>query len=198
LLDLASGRSNQTVGMKWLPDTEELRIAVIGIEGREDFRTLPEEPVALKTPIGLEFTRTDPDGNSSPAVRFSITPALKRTAVNFDVRLMIPGDVAMMFNEYAASRFTVQQLGTVHDKISSEKAGLAKKQATAKGRERDELFQKTRVLDYRLWYLKFYTDTHKRAELHYRIFVEVDGREMVLATSTTKPIKPVKPDKPPE
>ena len=189
ILDLVGGRANQMATMKWLPDIERLRIAIIGIEGRKDFLTQPEEPVPPKTPIELVFTRRDRHGNSSVGVQFRIMPGMKRMAVNFDVRLAVTADIATMFRTFEASRFSLQQLGTAQDKITGEQAKLARQLTTAKGGERDELSRKIDVLDYQLWYLDFYTDIHKRAKMHYRIFIEVDGHEVVLATSTTKPIE---------
>jgi hypothetical protein len=193
ILDLVGGRANQTATMKWLPDVERLRIAIIGIEGRKDFSTQPEEPVAPKTPIGLVFTRRDRHGNSSVGVQFRIMPGMKRTALNFDVRLDVTPEIAAMFRTFEASGYSLQQLGTAQDKIAAEQAKLTGQLTTAKGGERDKISRNIDLLETQLWYLDFYTDIHKRAKMHYRIFIEVDGREVVLATSTTAPIEPIKP-----
>ena len=189
IFDLAAGRFNQTAAMKWIPDLEKLRIEIIGIEDREDFLTQPEEPVAPKTRIELVFTRRDRHGNTSVGVQFRITPGMRRTTVNFDVRMAAASDVVMMFKKFGASGYSLQQLGALREGIVAEQEKLAAAFAAAVGAERDNLSRQLDLLDYQLWYLDLYTDIHKRAKIHYRIFSEVDGRTLVLATSTTRPIE---------
>jgi serine/threonine protein kinase len=189
ILDLVGGRANQTATVKWLPNIERLRIAIIGIEGRKDFSMQPEEPVPPRTPIGLVFARKDRHGNISPGVQFRIMPATRRAAVNFDVRLAVTREIEQIFRTFESWRFSLQQLGTAQDKIAADKEKLARQLSTAKGSERDKISRNIDGLDIQLWYLDFYTNIHKRAKLHYRIFIEVDGHEVVLATSTTKPAK---------
>ena len=89
LLDLVGGRANQMATVKWLPDNEKLRVAIIGVEGRKDIVVQPGEPVPLKTPIELVFTRKDRHGNSSAAAQFRIMPAVRRASVTFDVRMAV-------------------------------------------------------------------------------------------------------------
>ena len=189
VLNLAGGRANQSVALKWLPDTKRLRIAIVGVEGRTDFLTRPEEPVPPKTRIALVFPRKDRHGNSAGGVQFRITSGMRRAMVNLDVRLTVTPEIVGMFKSYQASGYSIEQLGTAQDKLSNEKTTLDRRFATAKGADKPKLSLDIDVLDFQLWYLRFYTEVHRQAKVHYRIFIEADGREVVLATSATKPIE---------
>ena len=195
ILDLAGGRINQTAVVKGLPDAKKLRIAILGIEGRTDFATQPTEAVPPKTPIGVMFKRKDSHGNLWPGVQFQVIPATKRSSVAFDVRLAVTPDIAMGFKKYEGLRYSTQQLLTLHDKMAGEKGKVVTKLSRAEPGEKEKLIKEIDGFDTQLWYLDFYTEIHKRGKLHYRIFVEVDGHEVVLATSTTTPINPVTPAK---
>jgi len=57
------------------------------------------------------------------------------------------------------------------------------KDKAPKGQERSNLIRQLDAIEQELWYINFYTDVQGKAKIHLRLFNEVDGRQVVLAST---------------
>lgn len=184
-VDLARGQANQTADVKWAPEDDRLQIQITRMEDRKDLSLKPAEPVAPKTPVLLSFPRTDRHGNTRDGVELRFFPTVRRSSLAMDVRLQSPP--AAVFRPFAAGGLSDQQLGVQMDMATSKRGELQKRSADAKGEDRTKLSNQIDLLEQQIWYLEFYLAVQKKPKLHYRIFIDADGQQVVLARSEPDP-----------
>jgi hypothetical protein len=133
----------------------------------------------------LSFPRTDRHGNTRDGVELRFFPTVRRSSLAMDVRLQSPP--AAVFRPFAAGGLSDQQLGVQMDMATSKRGELQKRSADAKGEDRTKLSNQIDLLEQQIWYLEFYLAVQKKPKLHYRIFIDADGQQVVLARSEPDP-----------
>ncbi|NLY03135.1 MAG: protein kinase [Rhodopirellula sp.] len=177
-LDLERGSAKAGYPIKWLPEGEALKVEITGVEGPKDYRLDPAGPFAPKTPVHLVV---DMEGRDDVGVKFRILFATPRSGVNADVKLVEPP--TSFFSRLTA---TVQQVGVdVARKQIMDEQGSIQKQMGAN--QAGPLAAKLRQLDAQLWYVNFLNDMQAGGKLYFRVFLEVQNQQVVLAATAAPP-----------
>ena len=180
-MDLERGAVSATVPVKWLPDASNLRVEITKVEGRKGHSTDPPEPAVPRDPFELHFVRTDRHGNSADKAAFRLIFTPRSTAMSVRVQLLEPpstllrgleGKDVMLRNQREIQRDQLERQLRPKDKDKAPR-----------GLERSALLKQIELREKEMWYLDFYEEVHGKAKIHFRIFTEVDGRKLILATT---------------
>lgn len=181
-IDLVRGATTVTTPVEWLPDTSSLRAEITQVEGREDYRVEPAGAVEPGTVVGLFFDRTDRDGNTADGVEFRVVFTARSSGLTCKLQLVKPP--ATQFRKLQS-----QNVATFKNMFAMQQDEVLKKLnpiGSAKPPGEEELARLTRQLgeiETGLWYVEFFEQTHQNAKLHFRLYTEVDGHELVLAST---------------
>jgi len=180
-IDLERGTVNATVPVKWLPSGGGLRVEITKVEGREGHAVEPSEPAEPKAPLELSFPRTDRHGNTADRVAFRLNFTQRPAAMTVKLQLLEPPSTVFRSLKGVAE-IRRNQLEIMRDEV--QKALNPKdKDKAPKGQERSNLIRQLDAIEQELWYINFYTDVQGKAKIHLRLFNEVDGRQVVLAST---------------
>ncbi len=183
--DLQRGVFSHVIPLDVLPETGLLHLELLTLEGREGYRLQPPGPLSVGKPALLAFLRKTRQGRETPAVEFRIVMA-KRPKLIVDLKLVVPTQFgpALSLTRRSALEEGVKTLGQEIPKTQAE----AKKYSMQQQLEMAEL---------QLWYDDFIKAVHRKAKLHFRIVIDVDGQPLVLAKTAVPAAKeaksPVKP-----
>ena len=181
-IDLVRGATTVSAPVAWLPNTSSLRVAITQVEGRDDYRVEPAEPAKPGTVIRLFFDRTDRNGNIANGVEFRVIFTVRSSGLMCKLQLIDPP--AIQFK-----KLQPPNLIAVKNMLAAQQDGILKKLNPAGGGKppgEEELTRLNRQLDdleKGLWYVEFFELANQNARLHFRLYTEVDGRELVLATT---------------
>ncbi len=184
-VDIDRGSAKGGFPLKWLPDGEDLRIEITKVEGPEPYQLEPQEPFPPKTPVHLTYIYKDRAQNDHPGPKLRIIFQARASGISADVRVEKPP----IFRQWDMA---LRQLGAAgidgaRDKIMEDQAKIQKELAKARGGPRDRLDAQLRLLDMQLWYVNFYGEMKAGAALHYRIFLPVQDKQVVLASTELAP-----------
>jgi len=180
-IDLERGIVNATLPVKWLPDASNLRVEITKVEGREGHVVDPPEPAEPKKPLGLRFPRKDRYGNTPDGVAFRLSFTPRPAAMLVKLQLFEPP--AASFRSLKGNvEIRRNQLEIVRDKVQKELNPADPNQAP-QGANKARLGAQLDEIDMNTWYIDFYDQVHEKAKIHFRVFTEIDGRQVVLATT---------------
>ena len=180
-VDLGRGAVSATIPVKWLPDAANLRIEITEIEGQKDYSLSPPEPADAKTPLELRFDRTDRHGNTATMVAFKLTFTARPAAMLARLQLLEPPSTYFRtLNRGAAAQRN--PLEVMRDQIQKQLNPKDKEKAP-RGDQRALLNMQLTKLEKAMWYIDFYNAVQDKAKIHFRILTEVDGRQVVLAST---------------
>lgn len=181
-IDLVRGTTSGTVSLDRLPESDKLRIEITKLEAAEGYKLEPEEPAPPKTQVKLAFDRTDRHNNTRGAAEFRIMFTTRASGLSYKLQLLEPP--SLQFRSLHS-----QNLAAVENMILAKQEQLTKelnpkdKTKAPKGEYRARLNYQLDMCEKQLWYVEFYKQVHQKAKLHFRVFVEVDGQQIVLATT---------------
>jgi tRNA A-37 threonylcarbamoyl transferase component Bud32 len=179
-IDLERGIASATLPVKWLPDAGTLRVEITKVEGREGHTVEPAGPADPEEPLLLSFPRTDRHGNTADRVAFRLSFTPRATAMQVKVQLLEPPRQA--FRPLRGNAPLLRTgLEMQHDQL--DKQLHPKNKEPPRGTERSRLNAQVDAVEKQLWYVKFYEEVQGKATIHFRLFTEVDGREVVLAST---------------
>ncbi len=185
-LDIDRGSAKAGLPIQWLPEGDALKVEITGAEGPKSYQVEPQGPFPLKTPVHLTVLRKDMDEKDALGAKFRVLFASRSSGVTVDVKLVEPP--ISLFRTMTAS---IRQIGAdvARNQIMSEQGKTHKDMEKARG-SRDPFVAKLRQLDAQLWYVNFIHDMQAGGKLYFRIFVEVDGKQVVLASTPDPPPAP--------
>ena len=179
-IDLERGAANANVPVKWLPDASQVRVEITKVEGREGHATEPAEPT-LREPFELHFPRTDRHGNTADRAAFRVLFTPRSTAMSVRVQLLEPPST--FFRGLGGTALIQRnQRETVLKKLGDQLSPKDKDKAP-RGAERSQLIRQIDLVEKEMWYIDFYLEVHAKAQIHFRVFTEIDGRKVILATT---------------
>lgn len=189
-LDIERGTAKGGFAMKWLPDSDAMKIEITGVEGPKSYQIDPSEPSPPKTQIHLTYVYKDRANNDNPGPKFRIIFQTRSSGVTADVRMV---ESPMNFKQMAMylSRFGADGVDGARNAVMKEQDKIQKEMDKAKGGPREQLDAQLRKLDMELWYLNFYAEMQAGAKLHYRVFLPAQDKQVVLAS--TEPGAPAQP-----
>jgi len=180
-IDLVRGATTRAFTLNWPPESSRLRVAITKVEGREGHRVEPAAP-APPGLVGLYFDRVDRHGNTREGVQFRVVFGARSSSLSCKVQVLEPPPVwfrRFQNQDLAALRNTVEvQRQQIEQALNPKNPKAAPKddQKLRLNRQLDEL-------DKGLWYVEFYEQVRRGAKLHFRVFIEVDDRQLLLATT---------------
>ncbi len=176
LIDLERGSTNVDLPVKWLPDAANLRVQITKVEGREGHVTEPAEPADFKTPVLLSFPRTDRDGNTADRVAFRLSFTSRGG------KLQLTEPKRDRFQAYKVNAQIQRNTAeTALDQVNKELHPAGGE--PPRGPKASQLQAQLKFIEMEMWYIDFYLNVHQKAQIHYRVYTEVDGREVVLAST---------------
>ena len=180
-IDLERGTVNATVPVKWLPGGGSLRVEITKVEGREGHAVEPSEPAEPKAPLELSFPRTDRHGNTADKVAFRLNFTQRPAAMLVRLQLLEPPPTSFRSLKGNAE-IRRNQLEIMRDEVQ-KKLNPRDKDKAPRGAERSRLMAQLDDIEMNMWYIDFYNEVQGKAKIHFRIFTEVDGRQVVLAST---------------
>jgi len=184
-IDLERGTVNASATVKWLPDGSSLRVEITKVEGREGHAVDPPEPAELKKPLELSFPRKDRNGNTPDRVAFRINFNPRPAAMSVKLQLLEPPPTSFRALKGQAE-IRRNQLEIVRDELN-KKLNPANQAQAPTGEERSGLLRDLDGIEMNMWYIDFYNEVQEKATIHFRVFTEIDGREVVLASTVGGP-----------
>jgi len=188
-IDLEMGATSVKLPVKWLPDAGTLRVEITQVEGREGHAVEPPEPADPEDPLLLTFPRTNRHGNTVDRVAFRMNFTPRASGVQVKLQLLEPRRDLFRNLRGNAPLLRTQlemKLDEVNKKLHPSRG------EPPRGAEKAKLDAEYDNYEMNLWYISFYEEVQGKAMIHFRLFTEVDGREVVLA-ATQPPAKPAKP-----
>jgi serine/threonine protein kinase len=182
--NLVNGTSSATLPVDWLPDASTVRVEITKVEGREDFKVTPSGPADPKKPLELSFERKDRHGNASGGALFRVTFMLRTSGINARVELSQPP-----VKDFKQPFFRSEEMLTIAKNQIEQQRKLADEQLHPGGNKRPTEQQRIManqqldVLDQNAWYIELFEQLHEKPSLYFRIFFEVDGGQVDLATT---------------
>ncbi|NUQ62370.1 MAG: protein kinase [Pirellulales bacterium] len=179
-IDIERGTAKAGFPIKWLPEGDALKVEITKVEGPENYRIEPKEPSPPKTLLSLVVVRTDRANNDTPGAKFQIVFRTRSGGINADVKLLEPP--TNILRTIAAD---LRQSGAdgARNQIVEQQGKIEKEMSAAKGGLRDQLDAQLRQLDMRLWYLNFVAGMQAGAKVHFRIFLQVQDKQVVLVST---------------
>ena len=189
-LDIERGTAKGGFSAKWLPDNDAMKIEITGVEGPKTYQIDPSGPFAPKTQVHLTYVYKDRANNDNPGPKFRIVFQARSSGVTADLRMV---ESPMNFKQLAMSlrQFGADGADGARNAIMTEQDKIQKQMANAKGGPREQFDAQLRKLDMELWYVNFYAEMQAGAKLHYRVFLPVQDKQVVLAS--TEPGPPAQP-----
>ncbi|HUT89337.1 MAG TPA: serine/threonine-protein kinase [Thermoguttaceae bacterium] len=179
-IDLEMGVGNAKLPVKWLPDAGTLRVQITKVEGREGHAVDPPEPADPEKPLLLSFPRTNRHGNTVDRVAFRVNFTPRTTAVQVKLQLLEPPRDAFR-NLKGNAPLLRTQLELKRDEVNKKLHPTTGE--PPRGTEKSKLDAEFDNIEMNLWYINFYEEVQGKATIHFRLFTEVDGREVVLAAT---------------
>jgi hypothetical protein len=177
-IDLDRGLASVSVPVKWMPDN--VRVQITKVQGRQGHVTEPAEPADAKTPVILSFPRTDRHGNTADRVAFRMNFTPRATAMQVKLQMTEPPREAFRALQGTAEmqRTHLETMaGEVNDKLKPKRG------EPPRGTERSRLSAQLDEIEMQMWYVNFYLEVQGSACIHYRVYTEVDGREVLLVAT---------------
>ena len=151
------------------------------MDGREGHSVNPPEPAEPRKPLELRFERTDRHGNTSGGVSFRLSFTPRPAAMAVKLQLVEPPTMAFRsLKTFPPGRRN--QLETMRDKLQEQLSPKDRNKAP-RGEQRSFLLKQIDTLESQMWYVDFYNEVQGKAKIHFRVFTEVDGRQVVLAST---------------
>jgi len=179
-IDLEMGVGNAKLPVKWLPDAGTLRVEITKVEGRKGHVVDPPEPADPENPLLLSFPRTNRHGNTVDRVAFRLNFTPRAAGVQVKLQLLEPprelfrnlrGNAPLLRTQLELKR------DEVHKKLHPTRG------EPPRGTEKSKLDAEFDGYEMNLWYINFYEEVQGKARIHFRLFTEIDGREVVLAAT---------------
>lgn len=204
-IDLDRDTLSRRIPVKGLPRSGSLRVEITQVEGSEGYAVDLPEPAEVKTPLELRFPRADRHGDSVDQVAFRLTFAPRSSEVRVDLQLLSPPAATFeRFNRDARAqrggldtdRETMNRLLSLIniDRTRRASARFLPSAAVDESKEAQQarllLNEELDRLETRIWCTQFYEQVHRRAKIHFRLFVEIDGRRVVLASTQPPSVNP--------
>lgn len=179
-LDLEMGVGSAKLPVKWLPDAGTLRVEITKVEGRKGHAVEPPEPADPQNPLLLSFPRTNRHGNTVDRVAFRVNFTPRAGGVQVKLQLLEPPK-AVFQNLKGNAPLLRTQLELKLDEVKKKLNPPRGEPPT--GTEKSKLDAEFDGYEMSLWYINFYEEVQGKAMIHFRLFTEVDGRQMVLAAT---------------
>ncbi|NQT13632.1 MAG: serine/threonine protein kinase [Planctomycetes bacterium] len=181
LIDLGRTVANASVPVKWLPGGGSLRFEITKVEGRKGHALDPAEPPEPKAPLVLAFPRTDMNGNTTDRVAFRLNFSLKPAAMLIKLQLLEPPST--FFRNIEGNTVILRNRNEVARDQVRAKLNPKDKDKAPRGTERSNLLKQLGQIEYAMWYISFYDEVQAKAKIHFRLYNDVDGRKVVLAST---------------
>jgi serine/threonine protein kinase len=171
--------SVQSTSVEWIPDPTQLRLEVLKFEGRDDLTLVPAEPLSAnstKKHAAIVAARKGAAGRQVPAVEFRLNFSVKQRPkiVQVDVKLM--SHTAQQFALFENPAFRLQADGRVK--------AINRELPAAKPEVKHILEQEYEGRQAQIWFDDFYKAVHRKAKMHYRVYVPVGEQQIeILRTS---------------
>ncbi|NQT16453.1 MAG: hypothetical protein HQ582_27085 [Planctomycetes bacterium] len=197
-IDLDRDELSRRVPVRSLPRSGSLRVEITSVEGWEGYVVDPPGPAEAKTPMELRFTRTDRHGGNVDQVAFRLSFAPKSSDLQVNLKMLSPK--AATFERLKRGAQGQRQGLDAHREAMARLLGLMdkekKRRANAQplpngrggeenGGQQDRLDRDKELdaLETKIWYIDFYNTVHRKAKIHFRLFTEIDGHRVVLAST---------------
>jgi hypothetical protein len=181
VFDLQRASTTVAMALDSMPDPSHLRLHVVKIEGRDGYLLEPAEPISSRTPARLVFPRKTRQGVEVAGVEYRLALIAKRPRVIVELNLVAPRPGQLRPILPPELRKSIEQ------KVQE----LAQQVASAKpDPARLHKLSELEMGDAQLWYDDFLRAVHRKAVLHWRVFVEVDGQQLDLIVSQPAPKAP--------
>lgn len=185
VIDLVRGGGNESILVRWLPESERLRIAV-KIEGRDGSSVDPVAPTPPKTPLKLSFARDDGTGQTTEAVTLRLVFTPRAAAIDARLQLVAP-PTFRPFQGQPTNILRVQTQG----KLEQVKKELEQqeKNKSKDWQRRTLMAAQQRAFEQNLWLIDFYEQVHEKTRVHFNISTEVSGydKPLVLVETSDSP-----------
>ena len=187
VIDLVRGGGNESIAVRWLPESERLRIAVTKIEGRDGSRVDPVAPAPPKTPLKLSFARDDGTGQATEAVTLRLVFTPRAAAIDARLQLVAP-TTFRPFQGQPTNVLRVQAQGNL-EKVKKE-LEQQEKNKSKDWQRRTLMAAQQRLIEQNLWLIDFYEQVHEKARVHFNISTEVSGYDKPLVLVETSDAPP--------
>jgi serine/threonine protein kinase/cytoskeletal protein RodZ len=193
VFDLQKGISIGNVAVEFLPDPANVRVELTKVLGEtgplklehlegpifKPNATMTTKP-PIKNPTILSFGRKDLRGHEMRGVDFSVTAMPKGKGLAITIRLEFP--------PAAKYKSDLQQLSFTRNELELKVRGLPQQFAGAKEEgQKADIAKRYEEASAPLWYEAFYQQVHRKARLHFRVFIEAKDKQIELAR--TEPLK---------
>lgn len=197
-IDLERDQLSRRVPVRSLPRSGSLRVEITGVEGWEGYVVDPPGPAEAKTPMELRLTRTDRHGGSVDHVAFRLSFAPKSSDLQVSLKMLSPK--AATFERLKRDARNQRQGLDAHREAMARLFGLMDKERTRRAntqplpngpvgeenggqQDRPDRDKELDALETKIWYIDFYNTVHRKAKIHFRLFTEIDGHRVVLAST---------------
>lgn len=187
VIDLVRGGGSASIAVKWLPESDRLRIAVTKIEGRDGSSVEPVDPAPPKTPLKLAFTRVEGTGQTSEAVAMRLVFTPRTSFIDARLQLVAP-PTFRPFQGQSTNILRAQAQGNL-EKVKKE-LEQQEKNKSKDWQRRTLMAAQQRALEQNLWLIDFYEQVHEKARVHFNISNEVSGYDKPLVLVETSDAPP--------
>lgn len=181
VFDLHRASTTLAMALDSMPDPSHLRLQVVKLEGREGYLLEPAAPISHRTPARLVFPRKTRQGIEVAGVEYRLALIAKRPKVIVELKLVEPPLAQLQPIPTPEVRKSIEnRIGELSGQVASPKPDPM-------------MLQKRRELELRdaqLWYDDFVRAVHRKAVLHWRVFLEIDGQTVDLVVSQPAPKTP--------
>lgn len=184
VIDLVRG-GNESISVRWLPESERLRIAV-RIEGRDGSSVEPVDPAPPKTLVKLAFTRDEGTGQPTEAVTLRLVFTPRAAAIDARLQLVDP-PTFRPFQGQPTNILRAQAQGNL-EKVKKE-LEQQEKNRSKDWQRRALMASQQRLIEQNLWLIDFYEQVHDKVRVHFNISTEVSGydKPLVLVETSDAP-----------
>jgi hypothetical protein len=186
VIDLVLGGGSANIAVKWLPESDRLRIAVTKIEGRDGSRVEPVDPAPPKTLLKLSFLRDEGTSHLTEAVTLRLVFTPRAAAIDARLQLVDP-PTFRPFQGQPTNILRAQAQGNL-EKVKKE-LQQQEKNRSKDWQRRTLMAAQQRALEQNLWLIDFYEQVHEKARVHFNISTEVSGydKPLVLVETSDAP-----------
>jgi len=174
-IELDKPSLRQQISLEAPVESDQIKVEIVKADGVGKTLIDPPEPVPGNTPIKLAVVRNDRHNNDSEGVIYRVKATLRRD------RLMMQADLVAPTPSVFVQTF--QQLTSNREMIEKQKKQLEEQFKKSRGGPREQARLALDQIDAGMWYADFFGKVHEKAEIHYRIFMEVAGRQIDLVVT---------------
>ena len=181
VFDLQRASTTLAMALDSMPEPSHLRLQVVKLEGREGYLLEPAAPISNRTPARLIFPRKTRQGIEVAGVEYRLALLAKRPKVIVELNLVAPRPGQLRPILTPDQRKSIEQrVQELVQQVASPKPDPA----------RLHKLGELEMGDAQLWYDDFLRAVHRKAVLHWRVFLEVDGQTLDLVVSQPAPKAP--------